>query len=257
MHTINRHQTSKFIIILVFFSLITISAGLIHAQTQTESETEETEATQSANPETVQNLSERVNKIVEEQKQEVLGELYQEDITKRGFVGSIQRVSEESLTVQNNKGSQIISISEQVRLIKNDEAIELSDIAIDEQAIVMGVEIDDSFQPLEIIVSEENIIPKSQLVLIGSIASIETNNITILSRESQQEIEIDLDNQTQFQDADGDLINATDLFEALQVIVVAHIEEEESTAETANEAAESEAQKKALIIKSLAPILEE
>lgn len=257
MNKTNKNKTTKLLIIFIFLSLIVISASLIHAQTQNEPENEEVEAAQPANPETVQNLSERVNKIIEEKKLDVLGELDEKDITKRGFVGSIQRVSEEALTIQNNKGSLIIPISEQIRLTKNDEIIELTDVAIDDQTIIMGINIDDSFQALEIIVSDEEILPKSQLVAIGSIVSIETNSITILSRESQEETTINLDNQTQYQDADGDLINRTDLFEALQVIVVGHIVDESSAAEDEDEGADSAAQRKALIIKSLAPILEE
>ncbi len=237
----------KLIIILCFLSLSLISASLIRAQSPTDS-AEDEEIPESVDPTTTESLKNRVNNY-----EEVLGDEDQPDSQKRGFIGVVQRVSEEALTIQNNKGTQIIPISERVQLTKDGESIALSDIAIDDQTIVMGRQVDDDFLPIKIIVTEDELFPKPQLVMIGSIASIQTDSITVLSRENQQEIDVSLNTETEYQDSDGDIIAKTDLFEALQVIVVGYVEvdEQEDTAEDSTSESET---KNALVVKSLAPL---
>ncbi len=231
----------KLIIILFFLMMSIISGQLIFAQT--DDTQDEPEATESASPTVTESLKEQIQKT-----KEVLGDSDEEDIQKRGFIGLIQRVSEEAITLENSKGTQIIPINDEVELTKAGEEIALSDVAIEDHIIVMGWETEDDFTPIKVIVTEENLQPRPQLVVLGSVAEIDTNSLTILTRGEQREVEVQTNIQTQFENADGETISKASLFEKLQVIVVGYVNIADKTDESDQDV------NHATVVRSLAPV---
>jgi hypothetical protein len=231
----------KFIIILFFLMMSIISGRLIFAQTNDNQD--EPEATESASPTVTESLKEQIQKT-----KEVLGDSDEESIQKRGFIGLIQRVSEEAITLENSKGTQIIPIDDEVELTKADEEIALSDVAIEDYAIVMGWETEDEFTPIKVIVTEEDLQPKPQLVILGSLSEIGSSSLTILTRDEQKEVEVQLTTQTQFENADGETITKTSLFEKLQIIAVGYVDIADKTDESDQDV------NYATLVRSLAPV---
>ncbi len=215
----------KIKLLFVFLSISAlICAGTIFAQTETTDEDSE------ANPAATEALKDRIEKAVQE-KNSANGQ--DNGKTKRGFVGQVERVSEETITINNMKGPQVVSLAETVELIKNDQAIEVGDIEIENSAIVLGYQEENDFTPLRIIITENDFRPKPQLVLIGTILNLDGNRITLASRKDGKEHQIVTTTQTRYEDLVGDKINRTDLFQDMQMIMAGYIEtDEEQDTET-------------------------
>lgn len=227
-------KTHKFkLLILILTGSLLISASPVLAQT------EDTDDPQS-NPAATEALKDRVEKVVQEKKS-----LENNGETKRGFVGLIERVSEETITIRNTKGTQIIPLTNQVELIKNDKLIEVKNIEIDDSAIILGIQTKENFSPVKIIFSETDLQPKPQLVLVGALTSLGSSEITLECRREAKEHQIILGSQTKYEDLTAEPILKSSLFKDMQVIIAGHIE--------INEAKDTET-KTAKIIRSLVEV---
>jgi hypothetical protein len=173
--------------------------------------------------ETTQNLRERIEKIVNEKRDQIEGTLETLSRPKRAFVGQIERVTEESLTVKTTKGINILSIDKNILLVKKSKTIKISDIAVGDWAIVMGVVAeDDSFAPKRIIISSENLRPRPFTVAVGSITGLDTKNITIQPRSGESNFTVVINKSTSFQDLQAKPARQQDLSQDMQVLVIAY-----------------------------------
>jgi hypothetical protein len=229
-------QKNKLKLLLFIFTITTlILASSVLAQSETDVDDDPAE-----NPVATEALKNRVEKVVQEKKSpENNGQ------TKRGFVGQVERVSEETVTVSNPKGTQIIPLNNQVSLEKNDKNIEVKDIEIEDSAIILGIQEKDNFTPVKIIFSEKDLRPKSQLVVIGALTDIGNNQLTLECRRESKEHQIVLNNQTKYEDIAEETITKAGLFENMQVIVAGFIDR--------NEEAETET-KTARIVRALVQV---
>ncbi len=208
----------KNIIFSLLITVVLISPQIINAQ----------EATDSGSPspeETTQELKERIQRIVEEKSDQIKGVIDQLSQNKRGFIGQVERVTEESLTITNSKGTEIVSVDEEVTLLKNNQEISIDDIAVDNWLVVMGVIEDDAFSPKRILVSSASLRPKNHLVTLGTIIDQSSKKITILSRQNE-EITFNIDSKTDYQDQDGKDASSNDFIVDLQVLIVGNEDDE-------------------------------
>jgi hypothetical protein len=211
-------QKNKLKILLLFFAItMMMLAGGVLAQSETDDDP-------SSNPATTEALKDRVEKVVQEKKSfENNGQ------TKRGFVGQIERVSEETITVSNPKGTQVIPLNDRVSLIKNNKNIAVKDIEIEDSATVLGIQEKDAFTPVKIIFSENNIRSKPQLVLIGTLINIDDSRLTLETRKEAKKHQVILNNQTKYEDITEETVTKTDLFENMQLIIAGFITTNEET----------------------------
>jgi len=180
------------------------------------------DSTNSANPtETTRQLKERIQRIVDEKKDQIKGVIDDLSQQRTGFIGEVQRVTEESITINNQHGTRILPIDDQVTLRRNNNDIEISEIAVGDWLVVMGVEADDAFVPLRILASSTSLRPRSHVVALGSIADISRNSLTLLSRTGE-EVEFVTNTNTSFQDNDGEEVLVSEFVEEMQVIVVGY-----------------------------------
>jgi hypothetical protein len=175
----------------------------------------------STSSKTTQKLKERIEKIVEEKKEQIKGIISNLDATKQGFIGEVQRISEETITIKTNKTTRIIPINETVELIKDGEKIELSDIAVENWLVVMGVLEEDTFNPIRILVSAETLRPLPSYITIGGITKIDTNEITVNPRASEETVALTTDRNTVYEDINGEEIDESDIEEDTQALIVA------------------------------------
>ncbi len=197
--------------------------------TQAKVKADETEASPSAE-ETTQNLKDRIEKVVQEKQEQIKGVIDKMSKNKRGFIGEIQRVSEETLTIKTNKGSEIITLNEDLTLVKSGKTISVDTIAVGDWAIVMGYIEDDAFSPRRIVVSENTLRPKTHQVYLGSIETIGKSELTLLPRNGEPAVNIDIDKNTKYQDLNGTKITSSDISKQTQVLIVTTEDDDSKTA---------------------------
>lgn len=180
--------------------------------------------------ETTKKLKERIERIVEEKRDQIQGAIDNLSQRKQGFIGQVTRVSEEAITIKNSKGTIIVPIDETVALIKGGQDISIDDIAVDNWLLVIGFVEDDTFTPRRILVSTNTLRPRSHLVSLGTIQSLTSSELQIRSRLGDEEINFILSSKTEFQDLEGSEVSQSDFSNDLQVLVVGYQDEDNKRA---------------------------
>lgn len=190
-------------------------------------------ATDSADEEATQNLKDRIERVVKDKQDEIDDTIETLSSVKRGFVGQVTRLSEEAITIKNPKGTQIVSVTEDVEITRKGDDINLDDIAVDEWAHVLGLEQGDVFQPVRVTISTSRLRPQDYTVELGSVTDISSSNISISPRSAlESEVAFSLNSKTEYQDLNGNEIDRQDITESTQVLVVGYTEDDERTATT-------------------------
>lgn len=179
---------------------------------------------------TTKNLKTRIEKVVQEKREQIKGVIEKIYQTKRGFIGIVERISEDNITIRNSSGVQILAISDQATILKNNREINLDDIAIENWVVVMGIQEQDSFQVRRLLVSEDSLRPNEFFVSLGSVIETKTNSITINPRNQDEQIEYDLNSKTAYQDNTGEEIKLKQINEESQVLIVGYKTEDGNTA---------------------------
>jgi len=184
--------------------------------------------TNEATSATTQSLKERIEKVVEEKESKNGLVAGQSTYTTRGIIGTVERLSESAITIRSLKGSVIVPVGEEVKITKDGQEIEISDIAIENSAIALGLQIGETFIPIKIIIDDDNLMPRPQVVEIGAIEQVEANSLTLSSRTDRSSKLITLNQKTEIIDVDNEDIPAASLFEDVQVIIAGYSDETSS-----------------------------
>lgn len=191
----------------------------------------EVEDEEETDPAITQSLSERIQKVVEE-KEDTNGLVAgQANYTTRAIIGKVERLSEANMTVASIKGPVIVPITEEVELIKDNQLIEISDIEIENSAVVLGIQAGESFTPIKVIIDEDEVMPRSQIVEIGTIKEVGTSSLSIITRLDSSTKTFTVNQSTTVIDADNEVIRSSDLFEDVQVIVVGYTDQDSEAEE--------------------------
>ncbi|MEA2056677.1 MAG: hypothetical protein U9O78_03140 [Patescibacteria group bacterium] len=203
--------------------------------------------TNEASPSTKESLKERIDKVVEEKKEQVKDKVEEFSQKKRGFIGRIDRVSEEAITLENRKGTQIIPFNDELALTKNNDEVSVEDLAVDDWVTVLGFQEETNFSPIKLIVSEDDLNVRPQIVEIGSIVDFDQKQVTIKTRDGGSEIEFQIKKTTLLEDSNSEEFSTSDLFEDMQCLIAGYkdIDEDEDDDVETNVA---------IIFRSLAPI---
>jgi len=216
----NKKILSITVLLAIFeFGLLWQKTPLVYGQDASSSAEE-------ISSETTKNLKDRIQRVVKEKEQEIKGVIEDLSKKKQGFIGEIERVSGETLSIKTVKNTRIIAIDETVTLLKNNKKIELKDIAVGDWLIVMGILEDDNLVAKRIIVSSESLRPKSYIVALGSISDISKSSLIFQSRSQSENQTLTLSKSTSYQDMDGKKIDLSQLSEDSQVLVIYYEEDE-------------------------------
>lgn len=169
---------------------------------------------------TTEKLRERIEKIVDEKRDQIRGVIDEFAEQRRGTIGQVTRLSEESITITTKKTTEIIPVDDTVTLLKDGSEIEIDEVAVDDWLVVMGVIIDDAFQPVRILVSSDSLRPDTPIVELGTITTIERGEFTISPRDQSDEFTIEITSSTEYQDIEGTEIELTDITEEMQALIV-------------------------------------
>lgn len=169
---------------------------------------------------TTQKLKERIEKIVEEKKQQVQGAINDLSYKKRGFAGEIQRLTQETITIRNEKGTQIIPLKEDLKIFKAGNQISTDAIAVGDWAVILGIVESDEFIAKRIHIHSESILPTSRFVELGTIEEITARSITLKPRSQAENIELTINAKTRFQNSEGEKTVLRDFEENMQVLLI-------------------------------------
>lgn len=174
-----------------------------------------------SSPATTQKLKERIEKIVGEKKEQIQGAIDELSLRKRGFIGEVQRVTEETITVKNHKGTEIISIHDDMTILKAGKPIAVESIAVGDWLVVIGFIEDDTLIAKRILVSSETLRPLNHVVALGSVVERTSKELTVLTRKGD-EVTFAVSTKTAYQDKDGETARATEFTEDMQILVIGY-----------------------------------
>lgn len=202
----------KILLALILFLMFTVGIkSHIYAQ-------ELDQATDSTK--TTLKLKERIERIVEEKKDQVKGIISDITSTKQGFVGEVIRVTQESITVKTNKATRIIPITPDVKILKDNKEISVEDIAVENWAVVMGILEEDTFKAIRILISPTTLRPRPHIIILGSINALEKTLVTITPRSGEEPLSALLNSKTIYEDINGQEILRTDIQTDTQALII-------------------------------------
>jgi hypothetical protein len=169
---------------------------------------------------TTQKLRERIEKIVEEKRDQIKGVLDEFDQKKRGTLGNVTRVSEESVTIKTRKATEIIPLSPDVAIEKAGKTIKLDEIAVGDWVVVMGLIEEDAFVPKRLLVSSTSLRPPTPVVVLGTIEASERNQISIIPRSGEGASTVTTTTKTVYQDINGQEIERADIKKDMQALLI-------------------------------------
>ncbi|MCA9369575.1 MAG: hypothetical protein H6774_02890 [Pseudomonadales bacterium] len=189
----------------------------IYAQddpTPTTSPTAETELT-------TEELKKRIEKAVEEKREQVQGVISEALNQKTATIGEVERISEESLTINHNDTATIIPLTDELTITKSSKVIEADAIAVGNWVVAIGTQDElDEFTPTQLRIFDATILPDPQTVNIGSITDISATAVTIESRKVGETTTFTISQESEFQNQNGELLQRTSFEEDMQVLVV-------------------------------------
>lgn len=214
----------KRLIIVVLTGLLALSVTpteVVYAASPSPTASESAEPSPTPNlTETTQRLRERIEKIVDEKREQVAGALDELANQRRGFIGEVQRVSAETLTIKTNKSTQILPITPNVSITKAGKVIPIDDIAVGDWAIVIGRIVDDEFQLERLLISSTTLRPQPQAVALGTLSALTRTTATVQPRNGEPATQFNLVRTTQYQDVEGNEVRLADVEEDMQVLAV-------------------------------------
>lgn len=227
----------KFVFYLTIFALLTATAHSVAiAQEVIPSSSDEAQVQQ--------NLKDRIQKVVEEKRDQVKG-IISDGQTKRGFVGIVRRVSEEALNLETPNGTVILSLTEDVTLLEGTRSIEISDVEIENEMIVMGYQDGDEFEPRRLVLSKTPLKPAPRTVAVGNVQEITRTSVTLLERGKTDPTVYSLNTQTEYTDMSNEEIALADIEEGQDILII-------SVAEDANSQSLNNSVGRAIRVHSLA-----
>jgi hypothetical protein len=181
------------------------------------------QATPSPSPsaKTTEKLKERIERIVEEKREQVKGVLSDISAGRRGFVGEVQRVSAEAITIKSAKATHILPLSDEVKLARGTQTIKVEDIEVGQWALVIGKTEEDTFVPETIVISAKTFRPEPRYVALGELKKVTANTFVFTARGSTEDVTLTTDKNTTYQDSEGVTFKREQLKENFQILVVA------------------------------------
>jgi cytochrome oxidase Cu insertion factor (SCO1/SenC/PrrC family) len=192
---------------------------------------EENASSATGSQETIDEIKKRLEKTIDDTK--IKGT--SDDQTQGyGFVGEITRVSEEAVTVSHSSSTTIVPLKD-VKIIKSKKEVELSELIVGNWVTVLGVreqsgtqasplasaKSDQGFSPKFVVISSVSLQSKPKIVMLGSIASINTKSLSVLPRSGGEAQSFTIGKNSVFQNSNGAEVTQKQFEVDTNVLVVA------------------------------------
>ncbi|MCD8485071.1 hypothetical protein LRY65_02070 [Candidatus Woesebacteria bacterium] len=148
-----------------------------------------------------------------------------------GTLGTVSKVSTNTFTITDSMGLErtIQPTSDSVLLLDGDPT-ELSDISIGSGAVVMGSPLDEVIIEAKRILIQEDDFTETREVFLGTLTEKGTNAVTISTRGTNEELVIDTNRQTEYEDSVGTSIALSDIEEEQSVLIVTDTDDDDRIA---------------------------
>ncbi len=206
-------------VVYVFEHTIVFAQGSDKEEIATKSAQTSDDENPIVSDDTTQELKKRIEKVVEEKREQVKGALEDLLAGKSGFIGEVFRVSEETITLTTPTGNIVVPIGEQVQILKDGKDLMLEKVEVGNWVIVLGNTRAETVVPDYIFVSEESLRTPNQIVALGTLESINTRQVVITTRGTGEEKSLTITKDSQFEDEDGEEVRITDFEEQIAVLV--------------------------------------
>ncbi len=188
-------------------------------------------AASSSGDQTKQGLMDHISKIMEQRREQVKGVMDKLGQQKRGFIAEVKGVMGTNLTVSNPKGTQILTITSNIIIVKENKKATIDDIAIGDWVIVMGyTDAQGNFSARRIIVSSQPLQPTLPDTVVGTLQTINRISAVFLPRRSQAAGTYLLNSATHYQDFQGKSITLSGLKVDTEYLVLSTTNKDQRTA---------------------------
>ncbi len=218
----NKCKTALFSFLFTTFIVISsLNPTSVLAANASKSANTDSDPASSSAEETTMELKRRIEKVVEEKREQIKGAISNLLADKHGFVGEVSRLSQEAITVRQNGDSRIIPLTENLVILQKGKKITADQIEVGNWVTVMGSGSSDKFNPEFILVSDEDLRPRERTVAIGTLNEVGRTSVTVTQRGSTEEREYLIIKTSKLENVDGSAIKLTDFEEDLSVLVIA------------------------------------
>ena len=178
---------------------------------------QEDEQTEASEESTILNIK----KVIQD-KQVELGQGVQEtQEIRQAYLAQVKRVSAETLTVVDNDVNIVISLTEELEIVKDEEEIELDQIAVDDWVLVYSVIEENTATIKRLVLTDTDFTQTERQILLGTITELHSSNLLFDSRTGENNLNFLLDSETQYFDISGDEISVRNFYPELQCLIVA------------------------------------
>ncbi len=139
------------------------------------------QASESAKQDAQQNIKERIEKVLEDKKGQVAQKA-------TAYIGTIDRVTSETLTLNTLSGNKIIQIKSTTTFVdsQSQKTLKSTDLEIGNFAIVMGYLTEGSLDTRRIVISKTSLYPKPVNVIAGTFKSLEKSTLRMMLRTGKE-----------------------------------------------------------------------
>ncbi len=217
-------KNHKIATIILLISLFLSHQFVVFAQ---EDNLQDSSPSAAATDSATSNLKERIEKIVEEKKDDIETALQEKTSQKHGYIGEVSRVTEETIAVETKQGNKIIPVDENLLIIKKRQAIAVTDIAVGDWVTVIGTLEDDTLMPKRVVVASSDLNPKNKQIVLGTIKTLTKTNIIIQSRADQTEQTFTLSKKTTIEDMNQQKLSLNLLTKDIQCLIIGFQDEDD------------------------------
>jgi hypothetical protein len=175
-----------------------------------------------------ENLKDRIDRVLE-QRQEKLRELEQAGQRRRIFIGEVQRIIEQTVTLRTPRGNQTMIIGPEIGMTKDGRKATIDDVAVGDWVGVIGFLDKESIQPQRVFISGTTFKPTNFVTVVGTIKEVTRTQLTVVDA-NQTDQKFTFTRTTQFQGNDGATIKRENLETDTQVVVVGKTENNQTSA---------------------------
>ncbi len=169
---------------------------------------------------TTQKLKERIERIVEEKREQVKGALDQLRTRRRGIVGEVTRVSAETITVKTSRTTVILPLNKDVSMVKGKKPISVDDVAVGDWIVAIGSEPEDDFVPEHLVIVSTSLRPVPRVITLGNVESVTKTQVVVSPRAGGEARTYTLGKNTVYQDSTGNKVALKDITTSMSVLVI-------------------------------------
>ena len=194
----------------------------------TSSPTTTLSASPSARPDeqATENLKERIDRVLE-QRQEKLKELEDSGQRRRLFIGEVQRIIEQTITLKTRRGNQSFTVTPDLNLMRDNKKATIDDVAVGDTIAIIGYQDKETIQPQRIFVASTSLQPLKYETILGTVKGISRTQVTVTKVDGSDQ-KFTFARTTEFQTSTGEAGKREDLKKDGKVLIITKPESTQS-----------------------------